>query len=381
MNKSKIRLDEINRYLADSKLDAIIAMNLRTASYLTNFKRFDHYTFQNNLYTNFPVFTKSSGSWWVGGKLAEYLPKSMRPSWIDEFYDNDSSVFEDNIEYLVEILQRNGLSRARIGLDYDSVPVIAMNIFQAGLPDVEFVDSSVFFKQLKAVKTAKEIRILQAALDALEAGYQRVLKEVRSGRPMSEVMALYGQAVEAHGTQNMPSRWTSNPWEWVANDSIPNDNSMFSREKILKIATLERINTLGYRSGYWSDNGIMLSVGDPGQEVRMQADQQWRVMDVIVREIKPGMSAKDAYQACQEAIDREVGYQGAWDCHSIGVDVMEDPWIGIGSERRESDEITFEPNTVICIEAGSGAEQTFVMGSEKLHRMSKMPQKLHIVDA
>ena len=160
---------------------------------------------------------------------------------------------------------------------------------------------------------------------------------------------------------------------------MPDDNSMFSKDKVLEHGKLERVNTLGYRSGYWSDNGIMLTVGEPDDQVRIQAEQQWRVMDVIVREIRPGMSAKEAYETCQTAIQAEVGYEGAWDCHSIGVDVMEDPWIGIGSQRRESDEITFEPNTVICVEAGSGAEQTFVMGPEKLRAMSTMPQKLHVV--
>ena len=109
MNKTKVRVDRVYQYLQEKNLDVIAAMNLRTAAYLTNFKRFDHYTFQNNLYTNFPVFTKTRGAWWVGGKLAEYLPKSMRPKWIDNFYDNDSSVFEDNIYHLIEVLRSNDL--------------------------------------------------------------------------------------------------------------------------------------------------------------------------------------------------------------------------------------------------------------------------------
>ena len=124
---------------------------------------------------------------------------------------------------------------------------------------------------------------------------------------------------------------------------------------------------------------MMFSLGELDREDAEKCELQWQALRVIAREIKPWMTPKEAYSACKHAIDTEVGYEGSWDCHSIGLDVMEDPWLGVGVVRRESDILRFEPNSVICIEAGSGAEQSFVMGEESLHRISALPQKLHVI--
>ena len=380
MNKEKVNIAKIKRYLETHDLDAVIAMNPRTEAYLINVRRFDHYTFQNNLFPDYPVFPRKGDPWLVGAGLDVLLPEPLRPAWLGEYLDSNSSIFEDVSTVLIDSLIKKGLAHARIGLDLDSTPVKALNYLQAGLPNVEFVDTSVLFQQLKAKKTDWEVELLKKSLEALEAGSQRLLKEIAPGRTMQSLIELYAQTMEEAGGIYHGGNWTNSSVEWFPEEVLPDRNIRYSTEWVPQPGEITRVNTLGYRSGYWSDNGMMFSISEPTPEVRDQADLQWQAMGAIVQEMKPGMSAKEAYEACKEAIDNQVGYQGAWDCHSIGLDVMEDPWMGIGNERRESEQLTFEPNTVICIETGSGAEQTFVMGEEGLHCLSILPQKLHIIE-
>ena len=377
MNKSKVDVSKIRDFLEERNLDAVIAANPITAAYLTNLKRFNHLTFQRNLFPHFPVFPRKGPPWTVGGNLATYLPESMRPAWIEEFYDGGSPIFEDNLPLLVKTLHSKDLATARIGIDLDSVPATAMTYLQRELPGAEFVDASVLFYQLRAKKTDREVEILKAALSALEAGYRRILKAVEPGRSMREIMKLYAQTVFDNGAEFMAPM----SLEWYTEDSLPKRHIRFSKEEwILKRNEMViNVDTLGYRSGYWADNAIIFYLGTPPPEIEEKCDLKWRAVSLAASKMKRGMTAKTAFEVINEALERELGYDGSWDCHGIGLDVLEEPLIGLGEQRRESEEITLEPNTVLCIEAGLGAEQTYVMGEERFHCLSTLPQKLHII--
>jgi len=380
MNKSKIDVTKINSFMIQHGLDAVLSTNRITGAYLTNLMRFPYYTFQRENFPLFPVFLRTGGSF-VVGNVGDFLPTSMRPAWIDEFYSPPSSMHEECLALLTQTLRAKGLEAARIGIDIDSVPAKVLSSLQAALPNAEFVAADLLFFQLRAKKTDKEVEILKAALAALEAGYVAILKAVKPGRSMREIMQEYAQTVHNHGGQHMGSNWTSIFRDWYTEDSLPERHVRFSRDWILEPDPELALNvdTIGCRYSYWSDNAIAFCLGDPPRRIVGEYEQRWRAVRRVSEVIRRGMSAKGAYEAAKDVIDREVGYSGKWDCHGIGLDVLEEPLMGIGSNRNELEDLILEPNTVICIEAGAGVEQTYVMGETGLHRLSTLPQQLHVI--
>lgn len=380
MNKEKIDISRINCFMEEHDLDAVLSTNLHTGVHLANLNRFHLLTFQRDNFPLFPVFLRTGASF-VVGNIGDFLPAAMRPAWIDEFYDPPSSMFEDCLALLTQTLQAKGLGAARVGIDRDSVSAKVLNSLQVALPDTEFVAADVLFFQLRAKKADKEVEILKAALAALEAGYMTILKAVKPGSSMHEIMKQYAQTVFDHGGQHIGSNWTSISRDWYIKDSLPKRHIRFSQDWILEENPELPLNvdTIGYRHGYWADNAITFCLGDPPRHIVEEYEQRWRVVRRVSEVIRIGMSAKEAYETAKDVVDREIGYTGTWDSHGIGLDVLEEPLMGIGSNRNELEDLILELNTVICIEAGPGVEQTYVMGETGLHRLSTLPQQLHVI--
>lgn len=80
-----VDISRIQRYLEEHGLDAVIATEPLTTSYLKNLYSWDHVTMDFSNHPTFPVFPRR-GDPFIIDYMSWNPPAEMRPAWIKEYY-------------------------------------------------------------------------------------------------------------------------------------------------------------------------------------------------------------------------------------------------------------------------------------------------------
>ncbi len=137
-----------------------------------------------------------------------------------------------------------------------------------------------------------------------------------------------------------------------------------------------RLDILCVYKGYWSDQKIVVCVGEPDPR-SVDVYEDHRMREEFMRSyIKAGMTKAEVYHACLARftkVDRYPFY-----VHGIGRDAQEEPRLGntypniINVEA----EVTFEVNSVIALEPSWLVEDDYVMHQDGFERLGKLPQTI-----
>ncbi|TIN61300.1 MAG: aminopeptidase P family protein, partial [Mesorhizobium sp.] len=100
-----------------------------------------------------------------------------------------------SVRELKEILSGFGLERARIGVDLDFIPAADLSVMQALLPGCTMVDGSAVLDRLRAIKSPREIDLLQQGIILSEAGLERLQVDAMAGMRQGDLIAHYRQGV------------------------------------------------------------------------------------------------------------------------------------------------------------------------------------------
>jgi len=78
---------------------------------------------------------------------------------------------------------------------------------------------------------------------------------------------------------------------------------------------------------YVSDWKRSFYLGTPPKEIVDLYEFEWRIVQTLVQELKPGMTTIEAYTACDERLKKD-GLVNWWCIHSVGLEIHEEPLIG-----------------------------------------------------
>jgi Xaa-Pro aminopeptidase len=280
---------------------------------------------------------------------------------------------EQSVGNLIDVLTRRGLDRGTIGLEMLDFPARALLMLQEALPNAAFADASWVIHQDMAKKTEREIRFIEHSVKACEAGFRNVMGHIREalGRPQPELMWRYfSPEVNRHNAELIGSNITSMAWEWSEREKAP---------LVEEGGTPINFDILCGYEGLMSDIAFRGMVGQPDSKYQEFFEKSTRVVDVLVRSIKPGLTAAEAEAACLDGMKREVGSWGGgdneyWAVHGSGFHVHEFPQVGKPYVGGYGDYV-FEVGNVLSVEAI--AEQTFVLREDGMHRLGEMPMKIY----
>jgi Xaa-Pro aminopeptidase len=100
--------------------------------------------------------------------------------------------WEDPFPVLAERFADRGLSRARVGLDFNSygMPIARFARLKAALPQVEFVDIGPLVWELRLIKSEAEIGLLRRAAKVADETMKRVAEGCRRGLSQREAARI-----------------------------------------------------------------------------------------------------------------------------------------------------------------------------------------------
>ncbi|MFZ2173499.1 MAG: Xaa-Pro peptidase family protein [Rhodococcus sp. (in: high G+C Gram-positive bacteria)] len=318
------------------------------------------------------------------------LPKNLeggrrpRTGWIDDY------VYAERLsEALVKTLSREG-APARIGVvgmgqvmkveDY-------LHLTEA-MPGTTFVDASAMFEQVRAVKSAAEIRGTEESAYIADRCFERLLEIARPGMTERAVAAEMYRVAYAHGGED-PLFLTMYA-DAEPTGPCPTFGAPGSRE-----LTAHDVFTFSFElvgpAGYWMELSRMVTFAPPSPEVRQIADAVQAGMIAGSTALRPGTAMNDVQRSVIAAVEEHGVTSSYWSGHGLGLDVLEEPWVGLemvqDNEKSAAVSTTTEGMVIamhpMLWDAGSGAmgymADTCVVEAGATRTLSKFPTELYRV--
>ncbi len=305
--------NNIKNMMRETKLDVLFPSNPITAAYLIKCMDRCNITLMPQELPNFPLFFQNKEPILVGYSWFSQIKKYQGKRY--ELWTLSRALFA-----VAKVIKNNGLDKGKIGIDMDFVPLNAFNRLKEYLPYAQFIDASFIFHQLRVVKSSLEIKFIKHSLASLEKSFNKMMEEIKHGeRSIMHLEKIFHREVIKAGLDNFaahPLNRFAEKWEGVR---IP---SSLPQNKITYF------DIIGEYQGYYAD--FITNICDRGisAEEKTLYKLHCRVQEIIVENVKCGMSAPGAYQVCQTALERKLGYKGWWMVHGIGLEVHEEPLVG-----------------------------------------------------
>jgi len=235
------------------------------------------------------------------------------------------------IQSLAEIIDGMGIdvhSLRRVGLaGRGLVNCDLLHAMQSALPELEWVDVENALCDLRSQKTSTEIEIIRYAYKIAEAGFQAAVDTIRAGVTEREIAAEIDSAMRRAGS------------EGTGIDTIvasgPNSRPILARSTFRQIELNDLVLlTIAPRyEGYHAAIGRVVTVGDPGSEIRHALDVAIQAQEACYDALRPGVEGREVEEIGRQIVnDAGLGqyflYSGV---HSVGVIEFEPPIFGPSS--------------------------------------------------
>lgn len=242
---------------------------------------------------------------------------------------------------LGELLRRSGLRQARIGLDLDFWPVSDFALLREVLPGVKWHDASATIARIKAVKSPREIGLLQQAAQLAEAGMRQAVARVREGLHRDEIAQAWKDGVQAEVQRSGIA--PSGQWEYTTVGPLPwQGGGRIAPGDVLKFDVGCLVQ------GYSSDSGRTYVLGQARPRTRQIMAALEDAFAAGLQALRPGRLFSDVHAAATQALHR-AGFEGlsrGHFGHSLGHDTFCEVPPFIAAQAHEP----IEPGMVLAFE-------------------------------
>jgi Xaa-Pro aminopeptidase len=189
------------------------------------------------------------------------------------------------------------------------------------------------------IKSPIEIERLTYALSVVKQAHATVVEQYRPGMTEKEVGKIAMHVMIEKG-------------DWSIGGHIAcgrDKEGMIDTAHHFEGATINRgdyiwLDLCVNYMGYWGDNARIFQVGPVPDRIKKIYDVMYRAFDAGVKVARPGVKAKEVWQAVAK-VEKEAGFEPLDMCgHGIGMDIHEPPSLGVW------DETVLEPGMVLCVE-------------------------------
>ena len=277
LSEYKTRLENVQKELIFQGLDALIAFQPETVTWLTGF------------------FTRGYGSFQFALIPSKGEPKVICRD-VEEYYLDKTSIYndramwsdrEDPIEVSARAIQsRLGVS-GKVGIELTAWPLTVSRYMHLSelLSDFQFVDASNIVKNLRLIKSTAEIAFQKKAGLAAEAGMQAAIDTVGEGVSEREVAAEVCAAMVRAGS-DLPG-----PGVMSSGERAFHLHGGYS-DRVLKSGDIVQIETTPNVRHYHARFMRPILVDRATEEQQKVVDTLISVQDKALSEVGPGIAAK-----------------------------------------------------------------------------------------
>ncbi|WP_129626468.1 M24 family metallopeptidase [Candidatus Oscillochloris fontis] len=266
-----------------------------------------------------------------------------------------------------------------LGVEYTALRMMELRALEAAWPEVQVVDATNLMAELRMVKDADEVAIMERAAQIVEAGLAQAIRQIQVGmseRQLSRIVSAEILAAGAEG-ESFENIIASGP-----NGANPHHSNS---ERTLQPGDLIIIDCGARYQGYISDTTRTVALGEPDTEAR-QIYELVREANAAGRAAaRPGATPSQIDAATRQVI-AAAGYGDAFihrTGHGIGIEVHEWPNILAGNDMPLAPGTTFtiEPGIYLPGKLGVRIEDDMLITPDGARSLTQMPRELQIVAA
>lgn len=254
-------------------------------------------------------------------------------------------------------------------------------------PGVDFVDFSAEFERIRAVKSDYEIVGAQESAYILDQCFARLLEIARPGMTEREIAAEMYRIGHLLGGED--------PLFLSMHTDLDNvhSHSTFDTPRDRVLAPHD-VHTFSFEivgpRGYWTELSRMVTFARPDELTERMGRAVTHGIRGGAKVMRGGVAPGDIQRRVLDEVHREGAKSSYWSGHSLGLDVLEQPMIGLDvvEDGEQSIQDTIEANMVITLHpmvtdqqdlASGYMADTFVVGPNGSQKLSEHPTGLYRV--
>lgn len=233
---------------------------------------------------------------------------------------------EQPINRLCARLKALGLSKGRVGIDADYMPLATYERLRSLLGELSVSDTSPAVAQLRAIKTPAQVSILEqaarhthrAVLDAMSSSQLGDAEEAMCLKISKGIMERGADGISflvfASGERTLVPHAK-------ATGRVPEESEII------------RLDVGGTYGSYSSDFARTYSTGSPTAFQKQTYNSLVQIQKAVITQMKPGVVAEDIYfLARDEYRNRDMDFRMAHVGHGFGVELHEAPMLRPGDK-------------------------------------------------
>ena len=227
---------------------------------------------------------------------------------IVQYDDYGESVYSKT----AEILTQMGLNNSSLGFEKNSLSAVRWEEIHSLFPSGNIRDCSSLMDEVRRVKTAREVAILEEAADLLDEAYLEVFADVKVGDTEREV---HGKLLESCIRRG--AGWAHGILNSSRNSVIYGGEGDMSFQK----GDIIRNDYVAYYQGYPGHQSRTVVVGEPSEDQKTTYRLVRDAYRATIEQCVPGVQAQEIHRFASEAF-RNAGFSDslALAGHSVG------PW-------------------------------------------------------
>jgi Xaa-Pro dipeptidase len=328
--------NKIKESLVESEFDAVMVFGYDNIQYLSG------------AYLHFPQSFPDrymSVLWTKDEEPICILPEMWETSFLNLSWINKTKAYQEKpgtpnaiIDALTLLTKNTVRKTGKIGLDFERIPLSLYQGLSEALEDFELVSCDEWIKDLRIVKTPKELELLEDIAFKTDHGitgeaHHILVMAIQSEMGESENIRIHaiernldevGHNAIAQVTTGTHSKkfWPLAPKYGIGYDRKGKENELVRMELY---ATL---------NGYWNSGARMLVLGEPTQEQTEAYENLVTLRETARKTLKPGVKASEVHKTVIEAAET-AGIDLVTELvlgHGVGVKVYEPPYISAADD-------------------------------------------------
>ncbi len=327
-------LDELNREVAASDFDAIVAMSPENVPYTSGVLLWTQRTIRDRL--ALVVWPRDGDPTFIVATNEEGYVREK--SWIGDIRGYVQHR-ESPIDVLADVLRERGLGAGRVGIEPSYLSADFHAELLSAMPEAQFAPCESLFERARMVKTPAEVELLTRAAVATERALMSTYSTAQPGDTERSLVNRLGAHILQAGA-DLPAflYLTVGPNTGHAH---PDPTDYVARE-----GDLLKTDCGGYFAGYYSDIGRTAVLGRATPEQRSVYSRLAEVHRETIESMRPGVPASHVFDVAARGYERvNIPFKGlAFAGHGVGLYIHEAPMLS-------ADEHTeLRPNMVFSVE-------------------------------
>lgn len=282
-----------------------------------------------------------------------------------------------SVRQLKAILGQFGLDRATLGIDLDFVPAADFSAMRALMPNCPMVDGSPVLDRLRAIKSQREIDLLQQGIFLSEAGLDRLQVDAMAGMRQVDLISLYREGV-ATAAAGLSHPVATAEYVTLGARAKGADAKAIPGDPL----KCDMVCTVG---GYASDMSRNFIFGPPSAEQAELHAIAERAFDDGLAALIPGNSLAHVHRVATDSLARQGlrSYRRGHFGHSVGQSVFSEQWPFISADS----DVVIEAGMVLAFEiplyidglASFNLEDQFLITADGPVAMNRLPRRLETI--